>query len=416
MPAHEPNPAREARTGILTLAIVLGVAMLAALLSNVSWQRPMIYRVGFRVNQDATGVQPGTPITLGGLEWGHVTRVQHGVVPSVGVLATAVNATQRDVTRGTLVTFEIDPRIRLMPGARISRAASFLGSGVELVITDTGLTRGSTDLLPLQGRDKLSEEMVLSASSPAEGPTVLLGLRTAAKLKSIPTTFDTLRKAILADAVRTAATGAPPVWADRIDSIRASWSHLQDLFAAPTQGRRTLGGDIDRISTELKPSWNATWDSMQDLTDRARAAWEPRGERLWKQARDEWKNLERLWQQLKSAGDDTIDTYHDFMANSSLMGGQIRLTFEQPIETTLRLFFGKPGESGMMRMRRYEAASRLAIATADLRDANDALEWLANATKPVDPQVAADLRAQAARAAEAFAAAIERLVKLSQQP
>ena len=155
---------------------------------------------------------------------------------------------------------------------------------------------------------------------------------------------------------------------------------------------------------------------MQDLADRTKAAWEQRGERLWKQAGDEWTRLERLWKQLKGAGNDSIDAYHDFMANSSLMGGQIRLTFAEPIETTLRLFFGKPGESGMARMRRYEAASRLAIATADLRDANDALEWLANAAKPVDPKVAADLHAQAARAAEAFAAAIERLLKLAQQP
>ena len=415
MPAHEPNPAREARTGALTLAIVLGSATVVAILAKVSWQKPMIYRVGFRVNQDATGVQPGTPITLGGLEWGKVTKVQHGAVPSVGVLEIAANAAERGVTRGTLVTFELDPRIPLMPGARISRNATFLGGGVELVISDTGLTRGSTDVLPLQGRDPLSEEMVLSAASPAEGAVVLLGMRTTTKLKSIPVTFDALRSAVLKDAV-SGAPGMPPAWEDRIASIRTSWSRLQELFAEPKPGQRTLGGDLARVSSELKPSWNDTWDSMQDLSSRVKTEWEQRGDRMWKQASDEWTRLERLWKQMKAAGLESLDAFHDFMANSSLMGGQIRLTFDEPVGTTLRLIFGKPGESGMARMRRYEAASRLAIATADLRDAADALEWLANAAGPVNPAVAADLRAQAARAAEAFGAAIERLVKLSQQP
>lgn len=419
MPSYEHNPAREARAGAVTLAILLGTATLSAVLAKVSWQKPMIYRIGFRVNQDVSGVQPGTPVTLGGIEWGHVTRVQHGVVPAAGIVAPGADAARRGVTRGTLVTFEIDPRIRLMPGARICRTASFLGSGVELVITDTGLTRGSTDVLPLQGRDQLSEEMVLSAVSPAEGAVVVFGMRTASQLESIPESFGRVRASISED-LYGAATGrspaSPPPWVDRIDAIRASWSSLEALFAEPTRGGRTLGGDIDRMSDELKPAWDRTWTSMKDLADRATAEWDQRGERLWSRARTEWKRVEKLWDELKTSGDDSMDAYRDFMANGSLMGGQISRFFDEPVRGLLRYLFGRPGEKGLDRVARFEAASRLAIATADLRDAVDALEWLAAGSKSVDPALSTELRAQATRAVEAFAAAIERLVKLSQQP
>ena len=419
MAAHEPNPAREARTGAITIAATLATATLMAVLSRVSWHQPRIYRVGFRVNQDATDVRPGTPITLGGIEWGKVTRVEHGAVPASGDRDLAADAARRGITRGTLVTFELDPRIQLMPGARLTRAATLLGGGVELVISDTGLTRGTMEVLPLRGRDSLSDETVLSASSPPDGMIVMLGARTWGRAKSIPETFSKLRASVSADVLGTGEDGKPtgqPSWESRVDSIRASWDRLMALLDDGTPDRPTLTSDFKAIDTRLRPAWRDASDGLEELSNKLGDEWRNRGERLWRQAKGEWDRMQVLWEQSKRAGSDSMDAYHDAMANASLSGGQVRMALDEPVRLLLRLMFGKPGADGRARMARYEAASRLAIATADLREANDAMEWLANATKPADPATAAEIRAQAARAVAQFRDAIARLVQLSQQP
>lgn len=427
MGAHAPNPAREAVAGLVTLAVLLGASVAAASLARVSWEQPLIYRVGFRVNQDATDVKPGTPVTLGGLQWGKVTRVQHGVVPAGGTTEDAAAAALRGATRGTLVTFELDPRIRLMPGARISRMATLLGSGVELVITDTGLTRGTMDLLPLKGRDALGENMVIRAASPPDSTTTLLGSSAATRLRNLRARARLLGEMLSLDVSNTApqdppadepklepAPGAP--WKDRFETARATWNRLKALFDEPTPGRSTLGGDLARISNELNPAAKETWAAMQDLQSKATAAWDSRVPGLKERAAVEWDRLKALWARVQPTGADGLDAFHDVMSNSSLAGGQITKLFDEPVRGILLYFFGRPDAAGLDRVARYEAASRLAIATADLREANDALQWLAEANRKVDPAVADMLRAKAVRAVEGFHAAIERLVKLSQQP
>ena len=104
------------------------------------------------------------------------------------------------------------------------------------------------------------------------------------------------------------------------------------------------------------------------------------------------------------------------MANSSLMGGQIKRTFDELPAALLAALFGKPGESGMQRLRRYEAASRLAIATNDLRRASDALESLADATRAADPALSARIRQDAAQAVVQFRAAVDALLQGAGQP
>ena len=419
MGAYDRNPVREARAGLITLAITLGASAGLVGLTKVSWQRPSIHRVGFRVNQDATGVIPGTPVTMGGLQWGGVTRVEHGEVPASGRREDAIEAMRAGVTRGTLVTFSLDPRIRLMPGARIARTGSLLGGGVELVITDTGLTRGSMDVLPTKGRDALAENTVINAASAPSGWATLFGLKTAAQLGEIPEAFVALRDSVKSDLFGAAGPGGTPTgttWSEQFETARAAGARIAALFEEPAPDRPTLTGDLDRVQDELRPAWNGAEAAMKDLAERVEAEWNTRGERLWSQARDEWKRLQSVWDRCRAAGTDAMDTYRDFMADSSLMGDQIRLLFDEPVRTIVLYYFGRPDARGISRLSRFEAASRLAIATADLRHANDALEWLANASKPVDPAVANDLRARAARAAEAFGAAIERLVQLSQQP
>jgi hypothetical protein len=47
MGAHQPNPLREARAGLLTLVVVLGVSTLLIVLSGIDLQRRITYRLGF---------------------------------------------------------------------------------------------------------------------------------------------------------------------------------------------------------------------------------------------------------------------------------------------------------------------------------------------------------------------------------
>jgi hypothetical protein len=98
------------------------------------------------------------------------------------------------------------------------------------------------------------------------------------------------------------------------------------------------------------------------------------------------------------------------------MGGQISRSFDDLLGTLLKALVGKPGESGMARLQRYEAASRLAVCTDELRRANDALQQLADSAQPVDAELAKRIREDAAKAVLQFRAAVERLAAPAQQP
>ena len=98
------------------------------------------------------------------------------------------------------------------------------------------------------------------------------------------------------------------------------------------------------------------------------------------------------------------------------MGGQISRAFDDLLGLLLKALVGKPGEDGMARLQRYEAASRLVLCTDELRRANDALQQLADSAQPVDADMAKRIREDAAKAVVQFRAAVERLAAPTQQP
>jgi hypothetical protein len=155
---------------------------------------------------------------------------------------------------------------------------------------------------------------------------------------------------------------------------------------------------------------------LKSLQSRLDQDVEARATRLWEQATAEWKRTQALATTIDGAGRGAYAWWGDFMADNSLMGGQIGRMFDDLLGSLLRALLGKPGEDGMRRLARFEAASRLAVCTDDLRRANDAMQRLADGAQPVDPELARRLREDAARAVVQFRSAVERLTLLEQQP
>ena len=429
MPAHEPNPAREARVGFFTLSIVLSVATVLIVLCNIEWSSRTRYRLAFRVSQDVTGVQPGTPVTLGGIQWGKVVSVDPGEIPAQGSMTAAMQG-PASASRGTLVTFELDARINLYESAKIARSSSMLGGDVQLVILETGLEHAVEQRgIPTMTREELREGSVLIASSPQGSAAALLGSRLAARVNTLPDQIDDLRKTIEGRIVPDIRAKGTPLkadflamqamvvkdrdaWNSPIEQASASMKRLQARLAADSG----IVHDIDQGWARAKPIYDALISDLTTLKKRIDDDVEPRATRLWEQATDEWKRLQRLGSQIDTAGRGAYAWWGEFMADNSLMGGQISRSFDDLLGTLLKALVGKPGEDGMARLHRYEAASRLAVCTDELRRANDALQQLADSAQPVDAELARRIREDAAKAVVQFRAAVERLAAPAQQP
>jgi hypothetical protein len=436
MGAHEPNPLREARAGLITLSTVIGVTVLSIAIATIQWGQWNTYRVGFKVTQDATNIVPGTPVILGGLQWGKVVRVEHAEFRATGSVEDAMRAAQAHASRGTVVEFELDPRITLHPGASISRSATFLGSNVALVINDTGSMRGGRSM-PGPRSTPIDQGIVLAASDPVDAKIALLGLRAARSLDRLPDQFEAIKanwarlyakearmafNALKDHAIqlRDAFVEDEPNWSGAVERTSQAMDRLRARFANGTPGAPSLDETVRATSTRASADWDALKVDADALKERFLKDAEPKAMDLWKRAKSEWARTTELLEQLRKAGGDAADSFYDFMANGSLMGGQISRTLETPLLAALRAVFGVAvamvDDDMVTRMQRYDAASRLVIATDELRRANDALEQLAADAKKSAPGLSQELRDEATRAVTAFRTAVERLVELSQQP
>jgi hypothetical protein len=436
MGAHEPNPFREARAGLITLSMVIGATVLSIAIATIQWGQWNTYRVGFKITQDATNIVPGTPVILGGLQWGKVVRVEHAEFRATGSVEDALRAAQAHASRGTVVEFLLDPRITLHPGATISRSATFLGSNVALVINDTGSMRGGRSM-PGPRSTPIDQGIVMAASDPVDSKTALLGIRAAKSLEQLPEQFEaikanwarlyanqasklleTLRRDALA--LRDTFVSDEPGWSGAVERTSQAMDRLRARFANGTPGVPSLDETVRATTTRASADWDALKVDAEALKERFLKDAEPKAMDLWTRARSEWARTTELLDRLRKAGGDSADTFYDFMADSSLMGGQISRTLETPLLAALRAVFGVAVamvDSDMItRMERYDAASRLVIATDELRRANDALEKLAADAKEPAPGLSQELRDEATRAVTAFRTAVERLVDLSQQP
>lgn len=429
MPAHAPNPLREARVGLVTLCLVLGTTALMVVVSSVHWQPRETYQLAFKVSQDATGIEPGTPVSMGGIHWGEVTRVTPGEIPARGSLAPLAEPGAMSKSRGTLVEFAIDSRLELWPDAKVARTASILGGDVQLVILDTGLTRGSVGSLATKGRDALGNRDVLQAWDGNTAVPNLFGTRLASKLEQLPEDWAAI-KAYYADHVEDSLPA-------RRESIRASFVAVRDAVRADV-GRwqpmletmastfREFRGGMsgpDGLLDTVQSGWkgmrtdaDVVQTNFAALRDRVNDQLEPRMLALADRATGEWRRTQEIWRQLAESGVESWAAYGSFMADSSLMGGQLDHAADDGLALIFGLLLGKPGEDGMARLQRFEAASRLAVAVSDLRCANEALLAMADGSEPVDPAMARRLRDAASRCVARFRSAVDRLNQLWQQP
>ena len=429
MPAHAPNPLNEARVGLVTLCIILGVSALLIVLSSIRWQPRETYQLAFRVNQDATGIEVGTPVRMGGIQWGEVTRVSRGEIPAEGSLAPMAQPGALAKSRGTLVEFAIDSRLELWPDAKVMRASTILGGDVHLVILDTGLARGGMATLAMKTRESLGQREVLPAWDGSTAVPNLFGVRLASRLDRLPDDWEAVRKfyvdtvaqdvparkdAIVAGFVklRDEVKADVSAWDPDAERLSASFRTIRDRLADPA-------GAVAAVESGwkgMRPDLDAVQRDLADLRTRVNDQVEPRLVSLAGRAEAEWARAGRAWSQVSESGIEAFAAYGSVAADGSLMAGQLGKAEGELLQLLLRLLLGKPGEDGMARMQRFEAASRLVVATSDLRRANEALLALADGTETVDPAMARQLRDAAARCVARFRVAVDRLNQLWQQP
>jgi hypothetical protein len=366
---------------------------------------------------------------MGGIRWGEVTRVSRGEIPAEGSLAAVAQPGALGKSRGTLVEFALDSRLELWPDAKVTRVASILGGDVHLVIVDTGLTRGSMASLALKTRETLGQREVLLAWEGSTTVPSLVGARLASRLQQLPDDWSALQAFFGQDtrddfvkrrdtltthfiSLRDHVREDIKAWTPATDRLSPDFAAVREELQGP-QGAVAI---VERGWKAMRPDMDAVERDFGELRERISQQTEPRLLALAERAAAEWERTRGVWDRVAASGRDAIHAYGQVMADSSLMAGQLSHAMDDGLALLIKLLLGKPGEDGMSRLKRFEAASRLAVALSDLRAANDALQSIADGTESVDPAMATRLRQAAARAVERFRSAVDRLNQLWQQP
>lgn len=117
----------------------IGLALFASfLLGGVSFQATNTYRVVFDLGTGAPGVEPGSPVAVGGLEAGTVTEVSF--------------ASTNGTVTGVAVTFDLDDAVTLTDDTVVYLEKPLLGALSSLNIPALGTGAAATDTTDLAGR------------------------------------------------------------------------------------------------------------------------------------------------------------------------------------------------------------------------------------------------------------------------
>lgn len=257
MGSLDPNPAKERLAGFVTLAAILFGTLLIVVVTQVDWRPYTQYRLVFSLLQDASGIQPGVPVEIGGIHYGKVLRVETGpMLDDAGnVRPNAQNPDSPNANiLGTFVTFELDSKVPLWSSARISRNATVLGGNVSIQIYDTGFELQNNPQAA-GPNSPLIANATIRASNPPSGFTTIFGGPVALKLDQMYANFTLFydwftqhaRKEIVAqfqsinasiNSLRDSVKNDSNDWQARFASLKSNTSEMNRRLGISNEGEQ----------------------------------------------------------------------------------------------------------------------------------------------------------------------------------
>lgn len=418
MGSLDSNPAKERLAGFLTLATILCGTLLIVAVTQVDWRPYTQYRLVFSLLQDASGIQPGVPVQIGGIRYGKVLRVETGpMLDDAGnVRPTAQRPDSANANiLGTFVTFELDSKVPLWSSARISRNATVLGGNVSIQIYDTGFELQSNPQAT-GPNSPLIANATIRASNPPSGFTTIFGGPVALKLDQMYANFTLFydwftqhaRKEIVAqfqsinasiNSLRDSVKNDSNDWQARFASLKSNTSEMNRRLGISNEGEQDPTSYSSIIKEKL-PQIRADADSVQsDYTAIAAEIKNKLSGQMTKAYEDFEKQFTRLKVDMDSvtaAGKDANDQYAASVSQLSLSGGQITRAFQDLLGGLARAILEKPDDAQFAQQDQLMIARGLALQAQEVQLSVEDLEKLATQMKANSPQMADEIRQRTA--------------------
>lgn len=418
MGSLDPNPAKERLAGFLTLAAILCGTLLIVVVTQVDWRPYTQYRLVFSLLQDASGIQPGIPVEIGGIHYGKVLRVETGpMLDDAGNVR--ANAQRPDSANanilGTFVTFELDSKVPLWSSARVSRNATVLGGNVSIQIYDTGfeLQNNSQSAGP---NSPLIANATIRASNPPSGLSTIFGGPVALKLDQMYANFTLFydwftqhaRKEMVAqfqsinasiDSLRANVKSDSNDWQARFASLKSNTSEMNRQLGISNKGEQDPTSYSSIIKEKLPQIHADATSAQSDYTAMTAEIKIKVSEKMTKAYEDFQIQFARLladMQTLTAAGKDANGAYADSVAELSLSGGQIYRAFQELLSGIVRAIVDKPNDAEFAKQDQLMFARELALQAQEVQVAVEDLQMLANQMKSSSPDMADAIRQRTA--------------------
>lgn len=418
MGSLDPNPAKERLAGFLTLAAILCGTLLIVVVTQVDWRPYTQYRLVFSLLQDASGIQPGIPVEIGGIHYGKVLRVETGpMLDDAGNVR--ANAQRPDSANanilGTFVTFELDSKVPLWSSARVSRNATVLGGNVSIQIYDTGfeLQNNSQSAGP---NSPLIANATIRASNPPSGLSTIFGGPVALKLDQMYANFTLFydwftqhaRTEMVAhfqsinasiNLLRANVTSDSNDWQARFASLKSNTSEMNRQLGISNKGEQDPTSYSSIIKEKLPQIHADATSAQSDYTAMTAEIKIKVSEKMTKAYEDFQIQFARLladMQTLTAAGKDANGAYADSVAELSLSGGQIYRAFQELLSGIVRAIVDKPNDAEFAKQDQLMFARELALQAQEVQVAVEDLQMLANQMKSSSPDMADAIRQRTA--------------------
>ena len=422
MGSLDPNPAKERLAGFVTLAAILCGTLLIVVVTQVDWRPYTQYRLVFSLLQDASGIQPGVPVQIGGIHYGKVLRVETG--PMLDDAGNVRPTDQRPDSAnanilGTFVTFELDSKVPLWPSARVSRNATVLGGNVSIQIYDTGFELQSNPQAT-GPNSPLIANATIRASNPPSGFTTIFGGPVALKLDQMYANFtlfydwftQNARKEIVAhfqsinasiNSLRDNVKSDSNDWQARFASLKSNTSEMNRRLGISNEGEQDPTSYSSIIKEKLPQIHADAISAQSEYTAMAAEIKNKVSEKMTKAYEDFQTQFARLladMQTLTAAGKDANGAYADSVAELSLSGGQIYRAFQELLSGIVRAIVDKPNDAEFAKQDQLMFARELALQAQEVQVAVEDLQMLANQMKSSSPDMAEAIRQRTAATLE----------------
>jgi len=283
------------RAGIATLATITTIAIVILSLPQWLSERPIEYALSADSEYDLTGLVPGSPVLVGGLNRGRVLSVTNEPLAGGGT--------------GSLVRFEIASDPPIFTGARPRVLRNLISQQSEVNFASVGV--------PGPTGDRLEPRTALPLNQGDQPPSTLLTPSMQLALEAIEKHLDAAVRAwgdTGADARQRFTSAYNDVLALR-DDFQLTWPALRARVTALSERYRALQADFERLADEYRAA-KVEFDAVVAIGEEGGA---------WPRTKAAFSRLAESWSAMVSEASPLGDAFSRIRERGSRVGdGQAR--------------------------------------------------------------------------------------------